>query len=342
MLALAIWARCTAGSAGPLVHIKSSVPSSGAGWVWLYGITSIYGGVASGLANSPDYSRFARHKNDPVLGTIFAYVVLGTLIPLMGIMSTSSLRAKYGTNYWNPVDILDMWMTDYNYSAVNRAAVFFVALGFLGGQTTLNLVGNGFAGGIDIAGLLPKFFDVKRGSLLVALLSWAVQPWNFYNSDSTFVTVMGSFSTFMSPLIGVMLCDFYIIRKRNIKLGDLYTISPAGAYYYFHGFNIRALFVWLVTSAIGLPGLINNANSNIKIGTGLSNYYTGNAFFGLVIAGVWYYLTHLAWPIKEAGEKDDKDEFGTFTPEEALKLGVATYIPNSEDNINVSDQSVYV
>lgn len=109
-----------------------------------------------------------------------------------------------------------------------------------------------------------------------------MQPWLFYNTTPVFVTVAASFSVFMGPLTGVMIADYFIIRKQRIQLSQLYTGSPDGSYWYAHGFNWRAIIAWVVGFALAMPRMITAANPTVVVSEGIYKYYLGNYWFGRI------------------------------------------------------------
>jgi len=167
-----------------------------------------------------------------------------------------------------------------DYSSANRASAFFCALAFVISQLAENIVGNGFAAGMDLAGMFPKYITLRRGCLICAVLSWVVQPWLFYNTASVFVSVMAAFSVFLAPLTGIMLVDYFWVRKQKIMLRQLYNESNEGVYWYTAGVNWRAIVAWFVCFAPALPGMIASFNPTMVIGQGATNYYLGNYIFG--------------------------------------------------------------
>lgn len=78
---------------------------------------------------------------------------------------------------------------------------------------------------MDLDGLFPKYFNIRRGCLPWALLSWAVQPWLIYNTASVFVAAMAALSVFLEPLTGIMMVDYFAIRDPKIEVSQLYTRS---------------------------------------------------------------------------------------------------------------------
>jgi NCS1 family nucleobase:cation symporter-1 len=225
------------------------------------------------------YTRFAKKQGVQIYGTLFSLFVLGIIVPVFAILTGSATITIYGGEaFWNPLTIVNQWMVE-EYSAGSRAAAFFAGLGFLISQIAENVYGNAYSGGMDLAGTFPKYINIRRGCLICALLSWAVQPWLFYNTASAFVSTMASFTVFIVPLVGIMVADYFIIRKQRIELSQLYTSASDGAYWFTYGVNWRCITVWVVCFAPGMPGMISSINPNIVVGAGMQNYFRGNYIF---------------------------------------------------------------
>lgn len=325
MLGITIWAVVNnGGNNGPLMSLSQPMSSSQRGWWWVYGISSWYGSLSSGVANQSDFTRFSKKTWSSLYGTIFSLVVIGTIIPLMGMVSASAMKGKYDEEIWRPDQIILFWLNQ-NYSSKARAGAFFCGLAFTMSQICFNTMGNGYAGGMDMAGLFPKFINIKRGAIITALLSWVVQPWDFYNTSSTFVTVMSSFSVFMSPIVGIIIADFWVVRKKHLKLSHLYTDTPEGKYWYWNGVNYKNLLIWIIAFAPGLPGLINSANDTIKISSGAKNFYYANTVIEFTISFTLVVVSSYIWPYKNVNEIDEFDYFNTWTEEECQRLNIVPY-----------------
>ena len=109
---------------------------------------------------------------------------------------------------------------------------------------------------MDLAGVFPRFINIRRGSYLMACLGFAVNPWQYLSNASTFLTVISGFGIFLAPFTGVMLADYLVIRKQMLVMEDLYKQSPDSIYWYDYGFNWRALIAFLLGTAFLFPGFI--------------------------------------------------------------------------------------
>ncbi|KAL2817247.1 permease for cytosine/purines, uracil, thiamine, allantoin-domain-containing protein [Aspergillus cavernicola] len=305
-------------------------------WVgkFMHGITTLLGGNAVGMTSQTDFSRFARRPQSQVWGQAFGVLFFGMVVPVFGILGTSAAGKLYGDvtglGLWNPPSIVQLWLDrDYQNPKI-RAAAFFTALGLLLNVLGLNSVENGVSGGMDFAGLCPRYINIRRGSYLIAGISIALNPWYIIAKASSFTSALNSFGIILGPMMGVFTADYYLARRQKVKLSDLYHPGSKGIYYFTRGINFRAYVSWILgwVPTIGGMAMVNPANS---IPSDLvETYYTG-FITGYVISFLAHWGLNVVFPPKGLGEVDSYDSFGTFTPEEAASLGIE---PNLGERIN--------
>lgn len=309
---IAIFGVCLKKNHGPgsLFHEGVNMSSSKTAWMWLYSMTIWYGALSPDVTNQSDFSRFASSKRKMYLGIITSVLITGTFVPLFGLLCASATQDLYGTAMWLPTDIVLQWMGE-NYNSGLRAGAFFLGIAFAFSQLTFNVLAMGFAGGMDLAGVYPRFINIRRGAIITALLSWVVQPWRFYNTSSVFMNVMSSFGVIVTPIIAILIADFMVVRNYTLPLLDLYSTHPDGTFYFLGGFNLRAILVWLAAAVPGIPGLIGRVQ-DVKIPAGLNNFYFGNIIFGFVCPFVLYIIVCKVFPPKNLGVCDDHDYFENY------------------------------
>ncbi|KAL2432210.1 Transporter aclS [Exophiala dermatitidis] len=323
LVSIMIYVLSAAHGAGPLLSAPATAKSGSAlGWAIVQGITTVIGGIAVGLTNQADYSRFARRPGDQIFGQWFSIITLGTILPLFGCLTGSASMKLYGEAYWNPPDLLLRWL-DNDYNAKSRAGAFFGGVGLVICQLAINTIDNAFSAGMDMSGFVPKYFNIRRGAYFALILSIAMCPWELLASAGTFISVMSAYSVFLGPMCGIQICDYFFIRRRLVKLTDLYSPSKSGLYYYFKGFNPRAFVAWVCGWAPQLPGFVANVNTTVTIPKASMEMYYLAFPLGLAISFTVYYVLNRVFPPPGIGEYDDVDYYGTFSPDEAAKLGVA-------------------
>lgn len=320
MLGMVIFLVNKADGYGELFQLETELSGSKRAWTWVYIITIWFSSVSPGSTNQSDYSRFASSKTKLWIGTILALLLPTTIIPLFGIIGASCTKAAYGEQMWVPTDIVLYWLNEH-YDAKTRCAATFIAFAFIFSQLCLNVVTNGFAGGMDLAGILPKYINIKRGALLTTALSFAVQPWNFYNTSSSFLTVMSSFGVITTPIISIIVCDYFIIRKMRYRISHAYELK--GDYYYTYGVNWRAYIAFVCGVGPGLPGVAWQINNHYFTNAqGIINFYYGDSFFAFLISFTLYWFLCWIKPVQISQAVDDKDYYNALTEKEQIKYGI--------------------
>ncbi|KAK9785615.1 hypothetical protein AB5N19_07689 [Seiridium cardinale] len=336
MIAMMVWAVVTAQGVGPLMYSGASVPATSRwndSWLMMASINQMIGGIAAGITNGSDFSRYARGWRSYVIGSITSGWVTGVLVCFIGLVTTSAAQKIYGEVIWNPPDLLATMMANGEGSSAARAGVFFLAFGFALTNVFENVCGNAVAGGIDLAGLWPHYVNIRRGAIITFVAAWIVQPWQLVNRAVTFILVLTSFSVFLAPIIGMMATDFYILRKRRIQLSHLYRTHDT-SYWFWRGVNWRAIPAWLCGWAPTIGGLVVSVRGDVEPPRALQELYYMAFFLGFFISATVFYGLNFLFPPVALGDYEGTDLYGTFSAREAAKLGVvpSEVIRGQEDN----------
>ncbi|PPJ60209.1 hypothetical protein CBER1_08853 [Cercospora berteroae] len=332
LISMVIWIMAKAGGGGPLLNQPAAALSdSELGWDMVHGVSTVIGGIAVGLTNQMDYSRFARRPGDQVMGQWLSIIVLGIFMPSLGCLSASASQQVYGEAIWNPPNLIQK-VLDTSYTPGARAAAFFAGCGLVICQLAINSIDNAFSAGMDMAGLFPSYINIRRGAYIGLVLSIAMCPWKLLSAASTFISVLSAYSVFLGPMVGIMICDYWVLRKRRVKLSDLYHPRKDGIYYFWHGINCRSFVAWITGWSYLLPGFANAVNPNIVVPEVCTNLYYLAYPLGFVVSFSVHYCLNKAFPPVGLREADDVDYYETFTAEEAARLGVA--LPEPLDGLD--------
>ncbi|KAK4541945.1 hypothetical protein LTR36_007309 [Oleoguttula mirabilis] len=269
-----------------------------------------------------DYSRFASRPGDQVAGQWISIIGFGAIMPVFGCLTSSATQRIYGEAIWNPPNLVQQWL-DTDYNAKSRAAAFFAGCGLVVCQLAINVIDNAFSAGMDMAGLFPSYINIRRGAYMGLFLSIAMCPWELLSSAATFINVLSAYSVFLGPMVGIMVCDYWVLRNRRIKLTDLYHPRKDGYYHYWHGINWRSFVSWVVGWGYLIPGFAHAVTPNVTVPEACTNLYDLAFPLGFVISFLTHWAINTAFPPPGLGVADDTDYYGTFTPQEAMRLGVA-------------------
>ncbi|KIX92337.1 uncharacterized protein Z520_11945 [Fonsecaea multimorphosa CBS 102226] len=319
-LSLFVWAVGRAHGMGPIVKEPATVSGSALARGWLVGIMSSIANFATLIVNNPDFSRFAGKPRDALWTQFFTIPIGFVMTSFVGIIVTSSSKVIYGTAIWNPLDLLSQFLLDDATSA-ERFGVFMIALAFALAQLGTNIAANSVSAGTDLAALLPKYLNIRRGGYICAIIGLCMCPWNLLKTSNNFTTYLSAYSVFLSSIAGVIICDYYLVRKGYYSLRDLYSAGAGSPYYYQLGISWRAYTSYVCGVLINVVGFAGAVGAKVPMGA--KYIYRVDFFAGFVVSSIVYYVLCLIKPVPatssvwcEKGDEAD-DRFSVVNPLDA-------------------------
>ncbi|EXJ57864.1 NCS1 family nucleobase:cation symporter-1 [Cladophialophora psammophila CBS 110553] len=284
------WAIGRAHGIGPIVKEPATASGSLLAWGWMVGIMSPIANFATLIVNDPDFSRFARKPRDALWTQLFTIPIGFVVTSFVGIIVSSSSKVIYGTAIWNPLYLLSQFLLD-DATRADRFGVFVIAAAFALAQLGTNIAANSVSAGTDMTALLPRYLNIRRGGYICAIIGLCMCPWNLLNTSNNFTTYLSAYSVFLSSIAGVIICDYYFVRKGYYSLKDLYSAREGSPYYYHFGVSWRAYTSYICGVLINVVGFASAVGAKVPIG---ANYiYRVNFFAGFVISSLVYYV--LCW-----------------------------------------------
>lgn len=226
------------------------------------------------VSNDPDFTRFAKKPRDALWSQLLTIPIGFAVTSFVGIIVSSSSTIIYNETIWSPLDLLGRFLDEGNSGA--RAGVFFIAFAFALAQLGTNIAANSVSAGTDMTALLPRFINIRRGGYICAAVGLAMCPWNLLSSSNQFTTYLSSYSVFLSSIAGVLICDYYIVRKGYLRVEDLYTARRKGPYFYVFGFNLRAYGAYIAGILINVVGFAGAVGRDVPIGAQYIYKYVPN------------------------------------------------------------------
>ncbi|THU96771.1 hypothetical protein K435DRAFT_663833 [Dendrothele bispora CBS 962.96] len=291
--AIFIWALAKQGNVGPLwsnpedVYGIGRLTGSQLSWTMMRMITSGIGGWAGGILYQSDFSRYAVYPGDQMWGQIFIIPVCLLGSNILGIITTSCARGFYPDEplLWRLYDLLEAIQMYSGPGA--RAAVFFAAFAFFLSQICVNVVACGVVGGMDLAALLPRYINIRRGSFIIAVIGICINPWKIPNTANSFISAISGYAVFLGPLTGIMV--YHLVRKRRIKLSHLFEPSNSSDYWFWQGLNWKAPVAWLWGVWPSMPGFCSSVTpSAVHVNATWMHVYYMSWLLGFFIsASVW-------------------------------------------------------
>jgi len=268
-LLLLWWAWKNAGGFGPILAQPSAFdpgqPKAGRFWGFFFpALTGMIGFWATLSLNIPDFSRYAKSQRDQVLGQALGLPLTMALYSFIGVAVTSATTIIYGQTIWDPVDVL----TRFKNPAVLVVAMVALCIATL----ATNIAANVVSPANDFAQLEPRRISFRIGGLITGLIGILMMPWKLIADPSGYIfTWLIAYSALLGPIGGVMIADYFVIRRRELNVAALY--SATGGYTYSHGISWVAITALVAGALPSLPGFL----VTIKVidGAGLPGFLLG-------------------------------------------------------------------
>ena len=279
------WVYKQAGGFGSLFNQPSQFVEGGkkAGQFWTVfwpSLTAMSGFWATLALNIPDFTRFAKSQRDQIIGQSIGLPAPMALLSMMAVIVTSATVVLYGKAIWDPVDLA---------SRMTGVAVLVALIVLLIDTVSVNLAANLVGPAYDFSSLAPKRISYKAGGYITAMIAIVMMPWKILESTQGYIfTWLVGYSALLGPIAGIMIVDYYFIRKTQLDVPDLYR--EQGSYSYAGGWNVAALVAFVVGVAPNIPGFLNAAlpASFPNVPEGFKLIYTYAWFVALALAAIVY------------------------------------------------------
>ncbi len=267
-LGLVGWAANKADGFGNLLSLPGTLSGAHFWLTFFIGMSSLLGTVATLILNISDLTRFSRSQKDHLIGQGIGMPVMFAVFSAMALLTTAGTLIAFDKPLTNPIEVLMQF--DHPLVVIIGAASILIS------TLSVNVGTNGVAVGYDLTSLLPKVLNFSKSALIAIIIGALSAPWLWYREGGSFEMVMGAIGATMGPVLGIMLADFYIVRKRNYDVNSLFRHS--GRYGQWNSYAVIAFLLGIVSAFIGL------------FTPSLTILYSFNWFIGVGVAGIAYLL----------------------------------------------------
>jgi NCS1 family nucleobase:cation symporter-1 len=285
-LGLMVWMILQAGGLGPVVEESGTL-----GWgadFWKIFPLALMGNIAfwSTLSlNMPDFTRFGRSQREQAIGQTLGLPTTMTLFPLVGVLTTSATVIVFGEAVWDPVALTG--------KLDNPIALVIMLFALMLATLTTNVAANVVSPSYDFSNLWPSKISFRTGGVITGIIGILIQPWNLLADANSYIfTWLGTYGGATGAIAGVLIVDYWLIRRKGLRLADLYRTD--GVYGYAKGWN----WIAVVSLLVGIVVAIGGANS--APGTGpfpadgyigfLKPFYDYSWVVGLIVSGALYWV----------------------------------------------------
>ncbi len=281
IIALLCWAIVAANGLMPILSQQSSLKGS-AFWNYFFpALTGMVGFWATLSLNITDFTRYAKSQKSQIKGQTIGLPTSMTLFAFVAVVVTLASTIIYGQAEWDIVKLAGKFE--------NKLVVSFAMIGIIISTLATNIAANIVSPANDFSNLNPQKINFKTGGYITAIIGVLIFPWKLIADPNGYIfTWLIAYSSLLGPVGGIMIADYFFIRKKNLIADDLYRHD--GVYNYTNGFNLKAIVAMLIGVLPNLPGFllqikVVSPNTFPAWVSGLYNYAW---FVGFFISGVVY------------------------------------------------------
>ena len=257
--------------------------------IFVPSLTGMIGFWATLSLNMPDFTRFGRSQREQAIGQIVALPTTMTVFAAMGVMITSAAVIIYphmkADELWDPMKLVGQ----FNSVIVVAVSMFTVVVATL----AVNIAANVVSPANDFANAFPKWISFRTGGLITGIFGILMMPWKLLDDPSGYIFKwLVGYSGGLGSIAGVLIADYWLVRRQRLALGDLYRTT--GTYRYDGGWNWRAVIATLLGCGIAWIGpVLSWFGVQVLI---LRILYDFAWFVGFGVAGGTYFLLMMLAP----------------------------------------------
>lgn len=283
-IALFCWAVIAAKGLGPILEQPSKFPEGQSFFRFFFpALTAVVGFWATLSLNIPDFTRYAKSQKAQIEGQALGLPPSMTLFAFVGVVVTSASAIIYGSPEWDPVQLAGKFE--------NKLMVSFAMIGIIISTLATNIAANIVSPANDFSNLNPAKIDFKTGGYITGIIGVLIFPWKLYADPNGYIfTWLIAYSSLLGPIGGIMIVDYYFIKKQQLVVDELYRHE--GRYAFSKGFNHKA--VWALVAGVlpNLPGFllqIKLINAD-TFPEWISHLYNYAWFVGFIVSGLLYLI----------------------------------------------------
>ena len=248
-LALLVWAVRNGGGMSNILSESSRLQHGNTPFWVLFpaALTANVGYWATLSLNIPDFTRYAKSQRSQMTGQALGLPTTMTAFAFIGVAVTAATIVVFGKAVWDPIQLVTMIGTP--------GVIIFGALVVLAAQLTTNMAANVVSPANDFSNLAPRKISYVTGGLITAVIGIAMMPWKLYNDAAAYIfTWLLGYSSLMGALGGILIADYWVVRRQKLNLRDLFELQ--GEYTYSNGTNWRAVAALVISILPVVPGFI--------------------------------------------------------------------------------------
>lgn len=193
------------------------------------------------VLNFGDFARYGKTFKAVKFGNLLGLPINFLGFSLLTVVCIAATLPIYGKLITDPVEMVSK--LDNTFVVILGSFTLMIA------TVGINIVANFVSPAFDFSNVSPSKISWRMGGMIAAVGSIFITPWNLFNNPQVIHYTIDILGAFIGPLFGILIADYYFIKKQSITVDDLYTLDSKGNYWYTNGYNYNAIYA-LIPSAI--------------------------------------------------------------------------------------------
>ena len=251
VLMIAIWAKAGGGLLSEVGNVFSGGARSGgfeglgSFGAFLAVFSIMVGYFAAVVINFGDFARFVKNEDEMKKGNLWGLVGNVVFFSFITLMITGGTIAIFGEYIAEPTAMVA--------KVDNILLTIVAAFAFFAATVGINMVANFIPPAYDLANLMPEKINFRMGGLITAIFGFIIGGlWVSVITNMGLFPFVNTLGAILAPVFGIMIADYYIIKKQEINIDDLFSDSEKGKYYYNGGFNGKGMLAWIISGYIAV------------------------------------------------------------------------------------------
>jgi NCS1 family nucleobase:cation symporter-1 len=239
ILMLVIWSKAGGNLLSEVGNIFSGVGDYSGGafaaFIAIFGTMVAY--FAAVVINFGDFSRFVKNEKEMKKGNLYGLPGNIFLFSFIALMVTAGTVSVFGETITNPTDMVER--------VGNLGLTVIAAFAFFAATIGINMVANFIPPAYDLANLMPSKINFRTGGLITSIVGFVIGAfWVSFISNVGMFPFVNTLGAILAPVYGIMIVDYYVIKKERIDINQLFSSKKGGKYYYNDGWNKKAFLAW--------------------------------------------------------------------------------------------------
>src|SRR6187401_289148 len=296
-IALLLWAISAANGLGPILEQPSKLQGPSFWNFFFPALTGMVGFWATLSLNIPDFTRYAKSQKAQIRGQVMGLPSSMTLFAFIGVVVTSATAIVYGNTIWDPVQLAGRFES--------KLMVTFAMLAVAISTLATNIAANIVSPANDFSNLAPKKINFRMGGYITGVVGVLIFPWKLIADPTGYIfTWLIAYSSLLGPVGGIMIADYYFIRRQKLIVDDLYKHN--GEYSFGNGFNVKAIIALLCGILPNAPGFLVTVKliSKDAFPGWINDLYNYAWFVGFFVSAILYILLMRSYRVTETKLKE--------------------------------------